>query len=147
MTTVAQVLKEKGHDIWSISPDATVYDALKLMAEKEVGALLVLEKSNLIGIVSERDYARKVVLKGKFSHDTQVREIMTDQVFCVCPEQTIEECMALMTAKRVRHLPVFAADELIGVISIGDVVKTLISEKEFLIGQLEEYITGARPCL
>jgi len=115
MTTVAQILKEKGHAVWSISPDATVYDALKLMAEKEVGALLVVGGLGLVGVISERDYARKVVLHGKSSRDTLVKEVMLEQVFCVSPEQAIEECMALMTAKHVRHLPVFAADELIGV--------------------------------
>ncbi len=144
MTTVAQVLQEKGHSAWSISPDATVFDALQLMAEKDIGALLVLEGSALIGIISERDYARKIVLKGKYSRDTLVREIMTEDVVCVPPERTIEECMALMTAKRVRHLPVLEGGRLVGIISIGDVVKAVISEKEFLIHQLEQYITGSR---
>ncbi len=144
MTTVAQVLQEKGHAAWSISPDATVYDALRLMADKDIGALLVLEESKLVGILSERDYARKVALKGRFSKDTLVREIMTEDVVYVSPERTIEECMALMTAKRVRHLPVLANDQLVGIISIGDAVKAIISEKEFLIHQLERYITGSR---
>lgn len=144
MTTVAQVLQEKGFNIWSISPDATVYDALKLMAEKDIGALLVLEGSRLVGILSERDYARKIILRGKTSKETLVREIMSGELVCVRPEQTIEECMALMTARHVRHLPVLEEDHLIGVISIGDVVKVVISEKEFLIQQLEHYITGNR---
>ncbi len=146
MTTVAQLLDDKGYAVWSITPEATVYAALTVMAEKDVGALLVLKEDKLIGIISERDYARKVILKGKYSKDTPVSEIMTSEVHCVCPEQTIEECMALMTAKRVRHLAVLAEDQLTGVISIGDVVKTVIVEKEFLIGQLEQYITGTRPC-
>jgi len=144
MTTVAQLLLTKGRARWSIAPEATVYAALELMAEKDIGALLVLEEDNLVGVISERDYARKVVLKGKFSKDTRVREIMSEEVVCVCPEQTIEECMALMTAKRVRHLPVLAEDKLVGVISIGDVVKAVISEKEFMIQELERYITGTR---
>jgi CBS domain-containing protein len=144
VTTVTQVLQEKGWSAWSISPDATVYDALKLMAEKDVGALLVLEGAKLIGILSERDYARKIILKGKHSKDVLVREIMTEEVIYVTPERTIEECMALMTAKRVRHLPVLEGDRLIGIISIGDAVKAVISEKEFMIRQLEQYITGSR---
>ena len=144
MTTVAQILQEKGHSAWSISPDASVYDALRLMADKDIGALLVVEETRLIGILSERDYARKIILKGKRSQDTQVREIMTEDVVYVSPEQTIEECMALMTAKRVRHLPVLAHDQLLGIISIGDAVKAVISEKEFLIHQLERYIVGSR---
>ncbi len=144
MTTVAQLLLTKGRARWSIAPDATVYAALELMAEKDIGALLVLEEDNLVGVISERDYARKVVLKGRFSKDTRVREIMTEDVVYVSPERTIEECMALMTAKRVRHLPVLEGGRLIGIISIGDVVKAVISEKEFLIQQLERYITGSR---
>ncbi|MCI0477664.1 MAG: CBS domain-containing protein [Anaerolineales bacterium] len=144
MSTVAQLLQEKGRAVWSIAPEATVYAALTLMAEKNVGALMVLEGSRVVGIISERDYARKVILKGKFSKDTLVREIMTDKVYFVRPEQTIEECMALMTAEHIRHLPVLADDQLVGVISIGDVVKVVISDKEFLIKQLEHYITGRR---
>lgn len=144
MTTVAQLLQEKGRAVWSIAPEATVYAALKLMAEKNVGALMALEGSRVVGIISERDYARKVILKGKFSKDTLVREIMTDKVYFVRPEQTIEECMALMTAEHIRHLPVLDGDQLVGVISIGDVVKVVISDKEFLIKQLEHYITGRR---
>lgn len=144
MTTVAQLVQEKGSAVWSIAPDATVYDALTLMAEKNVGALVVLEHKRVVGILSERDYARKVILKGKFSKDTLVREIMTDKVYFVPPEQTIEECMALMTAEHIRHLPVLVDDQLVGVISIGDVVRVVISEKEFLIQQLEHYITGKR---
>lgn len=142
MITVSQLLQEKGHDVWSVTPDSTVFDALEIMADKNVGALLVVEGERLVGIFSERDYARKVILKGKASKATPVREIMTSVVACVGPHHSIEECMALMTAKRVRHLPVLEDDRLVGVISIGDVVKTIISEKEFIIEQLEHYITG-----
>lgn len=142
MQTARQLLQAKGHDVWSITPDASVYDALKLMADKEVGALLVLEGENLIGVISERDYARKVILKGKSSIDTPVSEIMTKDVISIRPEQTIKECMALMTEKRVRHLPVLEGNQLIGIISIGDVVKAIISHQEFMIEQLENYITG-----
>ena len=144
MTTVAQLLQEKGHAVWTVAPEATVYAALSLMAQKNVGALIVVEGARVVGILSERDYERKVILKGKFSKDTLVREIMTDKVYFLRPEQTIEECMALMTAERVRHLPLLEGDQLVGIISIGDVVRVVISEKEFLIKQLEHYITGRR---
>ena len=142
MITVRQLLRVKGRDVWSIAPDATVYDALNLMADKKVGALLVLKGEKLVGIISERDYARKVILKGKSTMETPVREIMTGEVVSVGPQQTIQECMALMTEKRFRHLPVFEEDRLIGIISIGDVVKAIISEQEFMIEQLERYITN-----
>ncbi len=141
MTTINHLLETKGHDIWSVSPDASVYEALKVMAEKEIGALLVIEDGELIGIISERDYARKVILKGKTSVDTPVREIMTSKVIYVLAEQSIEDCMALMTEKHIRHLPVYTGDQLVGVISIGDVVKSVISQQEFVIEQLEKYIT------
>ncbi|MBI4572006.1 MAG: CBS domain-containing protein [candidate division NC10 bacterium] len=144
MKLVKQILRGKGSEALSISPDASVYDALKLMAEKNVGALLVLERGRLAGIISERDYARKVILKGKSSLDTPVREIMTDKVLFVRPEQTVEDCMALMTEKHIRHLPVLVGDQVIGVVSIGDLVKASIEEKDFLIRQLENYITGGR---
>jgi CBS domain-containing protein len=144
MKTVSQLLQAKGHDIFSVPPDASVERALRLMAEKNVGALLVLEGSELRGIFSERDYARKVFLKGRSSRDTPVRDIMTTRVYYVEVNRTIEDCMALMTDKRIRHLPVFDGDALVGVISIGDVVKTIISEQEFLIEQMENYITGTR---
>lgn len=144
MKTVRHVLQVKGRQTWSIRPDASVYDALTLMADKEVGALLVLDGGKLVGIISERDYARKVILKGKSSLETPIRDIMTPKVICVRPEQTIEECMALMTDKHVRHLPVVVGDEVVGVISIGDLVKAVIAEKDFMIKQLEDYITGAR---
>jgi CBS domain-containing protein len=142
MLTVKQLIQAKGNAIWSISPDATVYEALKLLAEKEVGALLVLDGDRLAGIISERDYARKVILKGKNSMDTPVREIMTATVVTVRPDQTIDDCMELMTENRIRHLPVVDGDRLAGVISIGDVVKGIISRQEFVIEQLENYITG-----
>jgi len=145
MKTVKQLLQAKGRDIWSIAPDASVYEALLLMADKDVGALLVLDdKENLVGILSERDYARKVILRGKSSKDTPARDIMTQRVVYVRPEQTIEDCMALMTDKHIRHLPVLEDKAVVGVISIGDVVKTIISEQEFIIAQLENYITGSR---
>ncbi len=142
MTTVRQLLETKGADVVSVAPESNVLDALKLMAEREIGAVLVLEGSRLIGIMSERDYARKVILKGKSSQDTRVREIMTERVVYARPEQTVPECMALMTSKRVRHLPVLEGERLIGVLSIGDLVKETISEQEFTIRQLENYIRG-----
>ena len=142
MTSVAQLLRTKGQAVWSIPPHASVYEAIKLMADKEVGALLVVEAQRLVGIVSERDYARKVILQGKSSRDTPVREIMTEKVFYVRPEQTVEECMAVMTAHRIRHLPVLGDDQVMGVVSIGDLVKALLSEQEVRIQQLEQYIMG-----
>jgi CBS domain-containing protein len=141
MTRVSDLLKLKGRDIWSLPPDSTVYDAIDQMAQKSVGALLVMEGERLVGIVSERDYARKVILKGKASQETEVREIMSRPVICVRPEFTIEETMALMTEKRVRHLPVVVEDKVMGVISIGDVVRGIIDDKEFYIQQLTNYIT------
>ncbi len=144
MTIVAQVLQEKGHTVWSVSPDATVYQALELMAEKGIGAVLVLDGEKIAGIFSERDYARKVELKGKTARATRVSEMMTPAVYFVQPSQTIEECMALMTAKRIRHLPVLEQGKLVGIISIGDVVKAIIADKEFMIQTLEKYITGSR---
>ena len=144
MKTVRELLRNKGDQVYSLGPEATVYEALTLMAEKDVGALLVLDSGQLVGILSERDYARKIVLKGKTSRETPVREIMTEKVVWVRPDQTIEECMALMTNKRIRHLPVLEGGRLLGVISIGDVVKDIISEQEFMIEQLENYITGKR---
>ena len=142
MKTVRDILKQKGLGLCSVRPDSTVYDALKLMAEKNIGAVLVLDGERPVGILSERDYARQVILKGKTSKDTPVREIMTSKVVFVRPEQSIEECMALMTDKRIRHLPVLEEGKLIGVVSIGDIVKAVISEKEFLIAQLESYIAS-----
>ena len=140
MKTVRQLLQAKGDTVYSIAPDARVYEALKLMAEKEVGALVVLADGTLAGILSERDYARKVILHGKSSHDIPVREIMTANVVTVNPGQTVDQCMALMTSKRIRHLPVVEGDRLIGVLSIGDLVKEVIAEQEATIRQLESYI-------
>ena len=140
MKTVREILQAKPNKVLSIAPDATVLDALKLMADKEVGALVVLEGERLAGIFSERDYARKVILHGKASKDTLVSEIMTHKVVCVRPDQSVEDCMALMTDKRVRHLPILEDKRVIGVISIGDVVKEVISEQRFVIEQLEHYI-------
>ncbi len=142
MKRVDQVLREKGAEFWSVRPDATVFKALELMAKQNIGAVLVMEGDHLAGIFSERDYARKVVLEGKSSKDIPVKEIMTSKVVCVRPEQGIDECMALMTNKHVRHLPVIDGDLVVGVISLGDVVKTKISEQEFTISQMEHYITG-----
>jgi len=144
--TVSSILKGKGFDIWSVSPEDTVFDALTLMAEKKCGALVVLEGEKMCGIISERDYARKIILLGKSSKETLVKEIMSSTVFYASPNLTAEECMAVMIDKRVRHLPVMEDENLIGVISIGDVVKAIIDEKVFVIDQLERYITG-RPNL
>ena len=143
-TMVKQLISRKGNTVWAVRPDETVFDALTLMAEKGIGALLVFRGNQLIGIFSERDYARKVILKGKSSHNTTVSEIMTTKVLVVHPHQTMNDCMALMTDKHIRHLPVLEDDSVIGVISIGDVVKEIISEQEFVISQLENYITGGR---
>jgi CBS domain-containing protein len=140
--TVGDVLRKKGSEVCTVKPDDTVFNTLKLMAERDVGAVLVLDGGRTVGIFSERDYARQVILKGKASKDTPVREIMTTKVAFVRPQQTIEECMALMTAKRFRHLPVMENGKLVGILSIGDVVKSVIAEQEFLIDQLVKYITS-----
>lgn len=142
MTTIKHILESKDNQIWSVRPDDFVIDALKLMAEKNIGALLVMENDQLIGIISERDYARKVVLAGKSSKDCRVRDIMTSKVVFLRSEQTAQECMALMTDKHIRHMPVFEDDKLMGIISIGDLVKAIISEQEFTIQQLVNYISG-----
>jgi len=142
MSNVNDILRVKGHDVWSISPDASVYDAIRLMADKKVGALVVMEGSKPVGIVTETDYMRKVILKGRTSQGTSVKAIMTTRVLYVNPEQNIEECMVLMTEKRTRHLPVIVEGKLIGLISIGDVVKSIIDEQRFTIEQLENYIAG-----
>ena len=144
MTTVRSVLQTKDNTIWSIAPDALVFDALKIMADKNVGALLVTQKEKVVGIFSERDYARKIVLKGESSHTTAIKDVMTSGVLSVNPEQSIDECMTLMTNKHIRHLPVLENGKLIGLVSIGDVVKAIISEHEYTIKQLENYITGSR---
>ena len=143
--TVFSILRNKGYDVYSISPDSTVFEALKVMADKGVGALLVMDGDKVVGVMSERDYARKVVLLGKSSKEAKVKEIMSDKVIYVHPYRTAEECMALMINKRIRHLPVFDENHnLMGIISIGDVVKAVIDEKAFVIEQLEDYITGRR---
>ena len=144
MKTVAQILKSKGREVWTITPETIVFDALKTMADKNVGALVVLDRTTVIGILSERDYARKVILHGKSSKELKTREIMSANVYFVGPDQNIDDCMALFTNKRVRHLPVLRNDELIGIISIGDVVKAVIAEQESTIKHLENYITGGR---
>jgi len=141
-TLVSHLLKQKGRDVWSLAPDATVYEAIVRMAQKGVGALLVMEGERLVGIVSERDYARKVVLEGKRSRETLIREIMSSPVVCTRPDSKIEETMALMTEKRVRHLPVVSEQKVVGVISIGDVVRAVIEDHEYHIQQLTHYITG-----
>jgi len=144
MITVADILKSKGREVWTITPETIVFDALKTMAEKNVGALVVLDKTEVVGILSERDYARKVILHGKSSKALKVTEIMSANVYSVNPEQDIEDCMTLFTNKRVRHLPVLQNNQLIGIISIGDVVKAIIADQESTIKHLENYITGSR---
>jgi CBS domain-containing protein len=143
MKSVRQLLSAKPRNLWSVSPSQSVFEALQLMAEKEIGAVLVLEGGQMVGIFSERDYARKVILKGKSSKETSVGELMTRDVLYVRPEQTLEECMALMTDKHIRHLPVMENDQLIGIVTIGDIVKAIISEQQFTIRELENYITGS----
>jgi len=143
MKTVGDVLRAKGRAVCAANPDETVYHALTVMAEKNIGALIVREGERVVGIFSERDYARRVELQGKASKDTPLRDVMTSRVAFVRPEHSLEECMALMTDKRIRHLPVLEEAQLAGILSIGDVVKAVISEKEFLISQLEHYITGS----
>ncbi|MCL5023554.1 MAG: CBS domain-containing protein [Nitrospirae bacterium] len=140
MKTVGDLLKTKGHEIWSISSDSTAYGALELMAEKDVGALLVIDEGRLVGIFSERDYARKVILKGRSSRETTVGELMTRSLFYVSPDSTMDECMTLMTSGQIRHLPVLDGLRLVGIITLGDVVKKIISDQEFTIHQLESYV-------
>jgi CBS domain-containing protein len=142
MRTVEQLIQAKGGEIWSIAPQATTFNALQIMAEKNVGALLVIEKEKLVGIFSERDYARKVILKDKSSKNTSVGELMTREVIYIDAEATLEESMALMSGKRIRHLPVLKNDQLIGIVTLGDVVKQIISDQKFAIRELEKYITG-----
>ena len=145
MRGIAQILKSKPSKVvHAIPPNDTVYDAVRKMAEQNIGALLVMEGDEIVGIVTERDYARKVVLAGRSSRETPVSVIMTTQVLCVGPLQTTEECMAIMTENRLRHLPVINDGKLIGLVSIGDLVKDIISEQQFTIEQLEHYITGNR---
>ena len=142
MKTIRDVLRAKGDEVFSVHPDASVYDAIKLMAAHEIGALMVLENNRLIGVISETDYARKIILKGRTSADTRVREIMTEKVRYISPDRNIDEGMAIMTDSRFRHLPVMDNGKLVGVVSIGDLVKTIIQDQQFTIEQLERYITG-----
>ena len=143
MTNVRQLLQGKGSQIWSVAPEDSVFSALELMAEKNVGALVVLDGDRLAGIFSERDYARKIILLGRASRDTAVREVMSERVVTVGPETTVADCMVAMTEHRIRHLPVVEGERLVGVVSIGDVVKAIMSEQSFLIDQLQNYIQGA----
>ena len=140
--TISEILTRKGTTVWSISPDATVFEAILMMAEKNVGALLVTENHKLVGIISERDYSRKVVVKGKASKTTAVREILSSHVIHVSPSHTVEECLRLMTDHHFRHLPVLDGDTIVGIISIGDLVNWIISAQSTTISQLQTYITG-----
>lgn len=142
MTTAKQLIDIKGNRVWSVDPAQTVYEAIKLMSEKDVGSLLVVDGSKLVGIITERHYARNVVLKGKTSPSTLVRDIMDRSVVCVRPDQSVEACMDLMTRRRVRHLPILEKGEVIGILSIGDLVKSIIDSQKFTIDQLESYISG-----
>ncbi len=142
METIRQILDKKGNQIFSVTPGTTVYETLKLMADKNIGAVLVLDEGKLVGIMSERDYARKVILKGKFSKETPVNEIMSSNVICIDPDQTIINTKAVMIQKRIRHLPVMEDDKLVGIISIGDVVNAVLEENTFMIDQLATYIKG-----
>jgi CBS domain-containing protein len=143
--TVSRILERKGSSIWSIAPEAMVYDAIKLMAQKNVGALMVLENNTLVGIISERDYTRKVILQGKSSKETPVGEIMTKELVTAEPNDNIAECMRIMTERRVRHLPVLEGSKIIGIVSIGDLLKWVISAQDAAIDHLEKYITGSYP--
>jgi CBS domain-containing protein len=144
MKTVKNILRVKGSKVYSISPDATVYEALNRMADENVGAMLVFEGNNLVGMISERDYSRKTILKGRLSKETAVRDIMTTELVTVHPDDDIEECMELFTDKRVRHLPVIEKGKVVGIVSIGDIVKSIIDYKDFIIEELENYIKGKR---
>jgi CBS domain-containing protein len=141
-SSISEILKQKGASVWSISPDATVFEAIQLLADKNIGAVLVTENDKLVGIISERDYTRKVVLKGKSSKTTAVREILSSRVIHVSPSQTVEDCMRLMTDHHIRHLPVLDGDRVVGIVSIGDLVNWIISAQHTAISQLQTYITG-----
>jgi len=143
--TAAQILKRKGNVVWSVSADTTVFQAIEIMAEKRIGALLVLDGGKLVGIVSERDYARKVILKGRSSRETSVGEIMAAPVICVRPADSVDDCMKIITEHRIRHLPVMEGEEVVGIVSIGDLVKWIISAQEHTIQQLQSYVTGQYP--
>lgn len=142
MSTVKNILSKKENQVYTISPEKTVFEALEIMSNEDIGALIVTEGNSVIGIFSERDYARKVILKGKSSKELKVSDIMTTDVLFVTPKNTVEECMALMTEKRIRHLPVLENKKLTGLVSIGDIVKQIISDHKFTIKELEKYISG-----
>ncbi len=141
-TTVRQLLKSKGQEIWWVTPETLVYDALKLMADKDIGAVLVMKDGKLVGIFSERDYARKVILKGRSSKDTPVGELMSKKIFYVTPDNTLEECMAIMTEQHIRHLPVLEDGKVVGMITMRDVVQQIIKDQKFTIEELKKYIIG-----
>ena len=141
MQTVAEILRDKGSEVWSVRPDDIILDALTLMAEKRIGALLVMDNDKLVGIVSERDYARKVALEGRSSRNSKVSEIMSQKVLCARPDQTVRQCLAMMTDKRARHLPILDHKQIVGLVSIGDLVKSIIAEQQFEIESLQYYIT------
>ncbi len=143
MLKVRDVLQSKNSNIWSISSRETAYKALEILAEKDIGALPVIDSGKLVGIFSERDYARKVILKGKSSKETQVGELMTREVYSIAPDKPVEECLALMTTTHIRHMPVFDNNQLIGIVTIGDIVNAIISAQKIQISDLEKYITGA----
>jgi CBS domain-containing protein len=142
MTTVQQLLDQKGHTVWSVGPEDSVFDAIKLMADRELGSVLVVEDGRLVGIFTERHYARNVFLQGRASPTTPVGDVMARRVVCARPQQTVDECMAVMTEKRVRHLPVLQRKKLVGLVSIGDLIKSKIADQEFTIEQLVDYIHG-----
>ena len=142
MTTVQQLLDEKGHEVWSIDPDESVFNAIAKMADRDIGSLVVMDGDKLVGIITERHYSRNVFLKGRSSPETLVRDIMSTRVVCARPEQSVEECMAVMTERRVRHLPVLEKKRVVGIVSIGDLAKSIISDQTFVIEQLEHYIHG-----
>lgn len=144
MTIVKQVLDVKGHEVWTIHPDDTVFQALEVMAKKDVGALVAVENGSVVGIFTERIYARNVFLKGRSSPTTRVRDVMLTDVLCVRPGQTVDQCMAIMTEKRVRHLPVLDDGKLVGIVSIGDLVKSIIDQQKFTIDEMLHYISGNR---
>jgi len=144
MTILNHVLETKGHEVHTIDPDASVFDALKLMAEHNIGSLVVVDDGDLVGIITERRYAREVALKGRTSPETTIREIMTTKIICARPDQSVEQCMAMMTVMGVRHLPVLEEGRLVGIVSIGDLVKSVVGDQKFIIEELENYISGHR---